>query len=217
MNYFAHGSGYAEEPYFLAGTAVPDWLNVVDRKIRVRARHAAPFTEHADPVVSAIAKGVLQHHKDDDWFHRTRAFAELSLQFTVVIRDTLGPDDGLRCHFLGHILVELLLDSELINDDPDLLEGYYDALRSIDAGRIAETVTQMSGRRADGLAYLIPRFISERFLCDYGQDEKLLLRINQVMRRVRLDPLSDQFLKVLPDARQSVRDRRNELLDPLMA
>ncbi|MEK6249771.1 MAG: hypothetical protein N2C12_16425 [Planctomycetales bacterium] len=217
MNFFAHGSPHADEPYFLAGTAVPDWLNVVDRKIRVRIRHATLFAEHTDPVISAVAKGVLRHHQDDDWFHRTRAFAELSLQFTVQIRDALDPDDGLRCHFLGHILVELLLDSELIAEKPDLLEGYYDALKNIDARRLADAVTLMSGRRADGLAYLIPRFISERFLCDYGQDEKLLMRLNQVMRRVRLDPLPDRFLQVLPGARQNVRNRRNELLDPLMA
>ena len=33
MNYFAHGVRFLEDPYFLAGTAVPDWLSVVDRRV----------------------------------------------------------------------------------------------------------------------------------------------------------------------------------------
>ena len=46
MNYFAHGHRFVDDPYFLAGTAVPDWLSVVDRKVRVRAaqRDASPTT-----------------------------------------------------------------------------------------------------------------------------------------------------------------------------
>jgi hypothetical protein len=214
MNYFAHGRHYTADPYYLAGTAVPDWLNVVDRKIRVRTRHAEPFLQHADPELVSIAGGVVQHHRDDDWFHRTRAFTELSLQFTVATRDALGPDDGLRCHFLGHILVELLLDAELIDSDPGQLERYYDALQLVDGVKLAAAVSQMSGRSADGLAWLIPRFVDERFLWDYGGDEKLLWRMNQVMRRVRLPQLPDSFMEVLPEARESVRQRRAELLTP---
>ncbi len=41
MNYLAHGWRYTDEPYVLAGTAAPDWLSVIDRKIRLRSRTAA--------------------------------------------------------------------------------------------------------------------------------------------------------------------------------
>src|SRR5262245_35641363 len=33
MNYLAHGWRFVEEPYLLAGTAAPDWMSVIDRKI----------------------------------------------------------------------------------------------------------------------------------------------------------------------------------------
>ena len=108
MNYFAHGLQFVQEPYLLAGTAVPDWLNVVDRRVRVRSKAALPFVDDPDDRTAAVARGVVRHHEDDAWFHRTRAFAELSWNFTVVIHDALSPDPGLRPSFLGHILVELL-------------------------------------------------------------------------------------------------------------
>ena len=214
MNYFAHGRQYVSDPYFLAGTAVPDWLNVVDRKIRARSRNAKPLVDDPDPRCSTIARGIIQHHQDDHWFHRTPAFANLSLQLTCEIRDFLGPDDGLRCHFLGHILVEILLDSVLIENHPTHLEDYYDALRKVDGDAVAQTVTRISGRCSDGLAYLLPRFIEERFLWDYPLDDKLLIRLNQVMRRVKLAELPESFTDLLPNARRGIRQRANELLSP---
>ena len=214
MNYFAHGRQYTSDPYFLAGTAVPDWLNVVDRKIRARSRNAESLIDDPDPHCSATARGIIQHHQDDHWFHRTEAFATLSLQLTSEIRDFLEPDDGLRCHFLGHILVEILLDSALIETDPAKLEDYYSALLQVDGDVVAQTVTRISGRCSNGLAWLLPRFIEERFLWDYPLDDKLLIRLNQVMRRVKLAILPESFTDLLPSARRAIRQRADELLSP---
>ena len=118
MNYFAHARRFLDDPYMVAGTAVPDWLNVVDRRVRTRSKSAAPLVHDADPYLAAVARGVVQHHHDDAWFHQTAIFTRLNLHFTVEIRDRLEHEAGLRPSFLGHILVELLLDAELIHDEP---------------------------------------------------------------------------------------------------
>ena len=55
MNYLAHGWRFANDPYFLAGTAAPDWLSVIDRKTRLRSRKAAGCVDDADPVLAAVA------------------------------------------------------------------------------------------------------------------------------------------------------------------
>src|SRR5437762_2027774 len=132
MNYLAHGWRFTDEPYVLAGTAAPDWLSVIDRKIRLRSRTAAGFVADADPILAAIARGVVQHHADDARFHALRAFNELSLAFAVEIRDALPGDEGFRPSFLGHILVELLLDSALTEECPQQLDAYYAALAELD-------------------------------------------------------------------------------------
>lgn len=212
MNYFAHGRLFIDDPYFLAGTAVPDWLNVVDRKMRVRSKSAAPFADDDCPAVSALARGIVRHHHDDDWFHQTRAFAELSLQFTLEIRDLLADEAGFRPSFLGHILVELLLDAELTIDDQAALDEYYRALSQVDVHLVETAVNKMATRSSHGLSDFIPRFCHERFLCDYADDGKLLWRLNQVMRRVGLPQLPDAFLNLLPSARERVAERRGELL-----
>ena len=212
MNYFAHGRRFVEQPYLLAGTAVPDWLNVVDRRMRVRSPAAARFVDHQDRRLAALARGVVRHHADDRWFHQTRAFAELSLEFTVAVRDQLPADDGFRPSFLGHILVELLLDAALITRAPQLLDDYYRALGSLDREAVAEGVNRMATRRSGRLPELIHRFCRERFLYDYLEDGKLLWRLNHVMRRVGLPALPESLREVFPEARRSVERRRDELL-----
>ena len=225
MNYLAHGWRFANDPYFLAGTAAPDWLSVIDRKTRLRSRVAAGFIEDADPVLAAVARGVMQHHADDAWFHATPAFNELNLAFALEIRNTLPGDEGFRPSFLGHILVELLLDATLTEDQPRRLDDYYAALATLDpaategaierlATRVARDSVAGTPPRNDGLqvAALIPRFIAERFLYDYLDDGKLLTRLNHVMRRVGLPQLPPSIVTLFPAMRKRVRERMAELL-----
>src|SRR5687767_4653991 len=102
MNYFAHGRRYVDDPYRLEGTAVPDWLNVADRQVRVRSKHALPHMAADDQRLAALASGIVEHHTDDAWFHETRAFHELSWQLARMVREALPQDEGFRPSFLGH-------------------------------------------------------------------------------------------------------------------
>lgn len=212
MNYFAHGYRFLDDPYFLVGTAIPDLLSVVDRKIRVRPRDCAPHVDGDDGVLPRVARGVAQHHADDAEFHASLAFAELSMQFSRRIKSVAPSDDGMRPHFLGHILVELLLDSSLIEDRPDRIEEYYRMFGEVEGWVVEEAVNRMQPRRTERLAVWITLFTRERFLCDYPDDRRLLRRLNQVMKRVKLDPLPESFCEMLPEARRDVRARRTELL-----
>lgn len=214
MNYFAHGRHYVESPYILAGTALPDWLSVVDRRVRIRPKHVEPLIDASDGRLADLARGVKQHHQDDAWFHATPKFTELSWEFTDRARRELPQDEGFRPSFLGHILVELLLDSVLIDEDPQQLEAYYTAVDSLDAEAVEQLVGQLAGRPVERIAELLPLFSRERFLSDYASDEKLCFRLNQVMRRVGLPTLPEGFRTILPDARDEVRRFRTELLTP---
>ncbi len=213
MNYLAHAMPFLDRPYFAAGTGVPDWLTVVDRRVRLREKHLLPFLDDPDPCVVAVAGGALQHIRDDKRFHGSRAFAELSPRMTVIVRDSLGAESGMRPGFLGHVLVEVLLDASLTAEDPTRLEDYYRVLNSIDPERIQQVVGRMAGRTTDRLAVLISEFHRRRILSDYAEDARLWVRLNQVMRRVGLEPLPESFRDVLPEARRLVDARMDELLD----
>jgi hypothetical protein len=212
MNYLAHGWRFVDEPYLLAGTAVPDMLSVVDRSIRARSKMARPYVEHSSKPLALVARGVIQHHHDDAWFHQTRVFAELSIALTAVVRDALDQDAGFRPSFLGHILVELLIDASLTDENPQRLEDYYKAWDAVDATEFAQAVSTITQKDASAIAWFVERFRSVRFLQDYGEDAKLLVRLNQVMHRVGLPALPSTFQNILPEVRSLVDPRVAELL-----
>jgi len=219
MNYFAHAFSFLGDdststhidPYFIAGAAVPDWLNVVDRGVRARSKSAKQFLIHSDPEFASLAKGIVQHHHDDDWFHQTRVFNELILAFAVEIRDLLAPDDGFRPSFLGHILVELFLDAELIRHSADKIETYYNVLNELDRSKVEKLVGVIAGKPATNLSWFIERFIEVRFLFDYSDDERLIGRLNQIMQRVKLPPLPKSLMSFFEPARNRVAENVNSL------
>ncbi|MBX3423099.1 MAG: hypothetical protein KF752_16200 [Pirellulaceae bacterium] len=211
MNYLAHAYRFLDRPQFVAGTALPDWMNVVDRKNRPRRQLAQPLLADRDPDVAELAAGVIQHHDDDRWFHTQSAFVELSTQFAVELRQHLPPGGGHQAGFLGHILVELLLDAALIQRDPQLLQHYYELLDQLDVHCVQASANRILRTAEQRLIILIPRFTQERFLADYTTESGLQYRLSGVMRRVGLPPLPDLTAWLLT-ARHRVYQSADQLL-----
>ena len=212
MNYVAHAIGSIGIPYQLAGTAVPDWLRVSDRKCRLRT--ALLGADATDQREAALASGIQRHFDDDEWFHRTAAFRRLSGELTKRIGALEPGNRHMRAFFLGHVLLELLLDAVLIERDPEVLSRYYESLAQVDLeiiGRVAGGWTEPSAER---LALFAERFGRERFLFDYLDDQKLLHRLTQISRRVRLARLPRGIERLLPSARDLVRGAADALMTP---
>ncbi len=217
MNYLAHALPFLDRPYFAAGTAVPDWLMVADRSVRLRSKHIEASLEKGeddgDPCTREVAAGALQHLRDDARFHATRAFAETTLELAALVRKVMRGETGGRTSavLLSHLLVEILLDASLAAENTRRLDEYYRLLDGIDPYRVETAVNRFARRPTERLAPFIELFRRERVLCDYAEDGRLMRRLNQIMRRVGLDPLPDEFAALLPVARTLVFQRRREL------
>ncbi len=212
VNYYAHAIRYLDRPWFVCGVSVPDWLSVVDRRCRVRKRTVLAALPDLNDIEREIAYGILQHLDDDHWFHGTPGFFEVSNELSRQFRAHLGSDERWHCGFLGHIVMELLIDAVLIHRNRAGLEAYYQGFDQVDPGEVARLVTKLATQPADRLEHLIPRFVEERFLDDYLDDDLLLHRLNQVMRRVSLPPLPASLTDALSVGRMLVAERIPELL-----
>lgn len=212
MNFLTHALPYLEHPVLAVATGVPDWLNVVDRSIRARGRMAREFLDSEDDDLRMVARGILRHIEDDRWFHGTEAFVQTNLQLAVQLRDRLPGDAGFRPTFVAHILIEMFLDAFWIRDDATFVRRYYESIEAVGGETIQRCVNTITGKPTDQLSAVIERFVDARFLYDYLDHDKLLLRLNQVMKRVRLAPLPEELLQWLPDAQKLVESRRQRLL-----
>ena len=137
---------------------------------------------------------------------------EVTHQLTFLFRSRLGANDKYHCGFLGHVGMELLLDSALIERYPLEFERYYSILDMVDPRFVQAAVNQMARRPTENLAHFIELFRRSRFLGDYSDDTRLLVRLNQVLQRVKLSPLPDSADSILAEARDIVRNRVSELL-----
>ena len=217
MNSFAHAFRFlnTRDPYFAIGCAIPDWLGAVDRRCRVRKNGATPKLSDANSIVANLAAGIIQHIDDDRWFHGSRAFTELNMKFAVELRDVLQGEPGFRPRFLGHIIIELLLDGYLHETYPGKLELFYQLVENSDPFAIEAAVNSMATKPTDQLKQYVKLFLRERYLFDYIDDDRLMYRINHVLKRVKLKPVDlDVVMDWVPTCRQRVYERALELIEP---
>ena len=212
MNFLCHAMPYFDEPLIALSTGVPDWLSVVDRKIRARGRYAAPFLDSDDEPTRQVAQGILHHINDDRWFHSTSAFVETNLALAVQLRDQLPGDEGFRPTFVGHILIEMLLDAFWLRNHPEIGEKYYGMFSTELTATIQKCVNKITQKPTDQLAPAIERYCKARFLFDYLDHERLLWRLNQVMKRVKLPALPDRLLPWIAQASEMIESRRRQFL-----
>ena len=108
-----------------------------------------------------------------------------------------------------------LIDAVLAEEQPRRLDDYYAALAALDPILTERAVSRLATKPTDRIAALIPRFNSERFLYDYLDDDKLLTRLNHVMRRVNLPQLPVTLVELISSMRRRVRQQMSDLLTPL--
>ena len=214
MNFLSHAIPYLDRPLLAVSTGIPDWLSVVDRKIRARGKMALVHVQSDDHELRMVAEGILRHIEDDRWFHGTQAFVETNMELALQLRALLPGDSGFRPTFVGHILIEMLLDGMWIRDDRSTAESYYDAIKKAPPATIQRCVNTITGKPTEKLVTVIDRFAEIQFLYDYLDPDKLLMRLNQVMKRVGLSPLPEVIGDWLPKAHELVESRRRRLLTP---
>ena len=212
MNSFSHAFPFLDQPYMAVGCGVPDLLGAADRKCRARQKKATPFVDHDDPIVSAVARGIVQHHVDDHWFHTGPTFNRLNLNMAVEMRKLFDNDQSMRSGFATHVLIEMFIDAWLQKTYPGKAEFYYDQLATVDAEKTQDAINLFATRPTEKFAPMLRKFLELRYIFDYLDDEATIYRLNHVLRRVGLPELDDRIFAWLPSCRDRVYENILELL-----
>lgn len=210
MNYLAHGLPFLIDVdarddehagFRVAGTALPDWLRVVDKRARLRSDILDAVQVDDDARFAALRDGARRHHDDDLRFHADDAFDAVASAMAAELR---AQDASLRASTLAHVLVEMLVDAALMQAQPGLLEGYYDALDAVDEAQVAAFARRATGRPLEHAEHLIDRFRRVRFLAAYRTDEGLHECLVGVCRRAVLQPPPSSSLRTIAAGRAQV-------------
>lgn len=214
MNFLSHGRNALHDPWLLAGTQLPDWLSASDRRSRLVRERVLAAVAHDDGPTRMLAAGVRAHLDDDVWFHGSAAFFEVNGELTRRIRARFSEDRRLRASFLGHVLLEVLLDAHLMERHSGMIDRYYEVLAQVDGERVRALASAWTTEPPRRLGELIERFRRSEFLRGYASDEGVVLRLDGLLSRVRQPMLPPGFVELLPSARRLVYERADDLLTP---
>ena len=212
MNSFSHALPYLDRPYFAVGCCVPDLLTAFDRKCRARKKKAADWTEDDDPLVRQVARGVVQHHLDDDWFHRGPSFQRLNQTLAVECRQRFPNDHSMRPSLIGHVVIEMLLDAYLARKFVGSLEDFYRVVGQVDPLEVQAAVNRFANRPTSRLTLAIEKFYELRYIFDYALDSGVRYRMNRVLERIGLAPLPQAAEPWIATARLRVNEHALQLL-----
>ena len=90
--------------------------------------------------------------------------------------------------------------------------GYYAAVGRVDPIVFQAVVSRIAEKPIKQIPQFHRMFLQVRFLEDYSRDDGLLMRINQVLSRIPLEPISSRILDWFPSARQRVAAQIEELI-----
>lgn len=206
MNYLAHSLPFvfhddALSCWRVAGTALPDWLRVIDKSARLRP-DVLDRANVDDERHRALHEGARRHHDDDVRFHRHDAFEELTTELTAIVRARFP---HLRASAVAHVLVEMLLDAALIDEHPDLLDRFYGAVAAVDDAVVAGFVRTTTGRPVPHAEVFLDRFRRARFLAEYVTDDGLHACLRGVWLRAGLGGIDDGVVDVIAAFRPRAR------------
>jgi hypothetical protein len=207
VNYLAHAIRVLDDPYQVAGTSLPDWLRVVDKRARVKPEGLVARGD----VEERVRDGVVRHHRDDLAFHTNSAFEELTHDAVHAIR-ALSPDPRMRASALGHIVVEMLLDACIEEMKPGATAAYYDALAHVDVDVVVELARRWTGHELQRMPELFARFCAARFLFQYAGDDGVVDALAGVAWRAGISAPPAGSVAVVARLRPRVRDAATDLL-----
>ena len=214
MNYLAHSLPFVFREHDLdrwrvAGTSLPDWLRVIDKKARLRPNVLAGAPADDERFV-ALREGAQRHHDDDLRFHTDDEFEALTHELTAVLRAGFP---HLRASTLGHVMIELLLDAALMHKEPRLLDRYYAALDALDDDLIGMFVRRATGRPMENARSFLDRFKRARFLAAYATDAGLLSCLRGVWSRAGLGGIDEGVVDVIRRSRPRVTSLAGRFLE----
>lgn len=93
--------------------------------------------------------------------------------------------------FVGHILVELLLDKVLLDKEPTLADSFYDIFKNVELDRLLKYLRYFGLMDDELFVHGFEKFLELEYLKTYTSHENVVYAVDKVVQRTGLEPLTD--------------------------
>lgn len=215
MNFISHFylDRDVQNSLFIVGSVTPDLMSIYNSGLRIKKSHLNRFQSNLHPEVpESFVKGLARHFFVDRVFHSSEHFSAETKLISNDLAERFPQYDIQRKFFIGHILLELVLDKILIDSNPGLLEDFYAHFSQADEYiRIQNATAEVSGHDLPKYTSFLKKFYDHKYLRQYKRYEHIAFVLNQILRRVKItgrEYLDDpDFIAYMKDYESGLKER----------
>lgn len=204
MNFIAHyyPGSHIPSPEFHLGLVLPDMVRISNKTLRLK-----PIAEPLTLLESPMQVGMNLHFDSDHFFHNTEFFKQGSTRLTELAR-SFPFQQITRSSFIGHILLELLLDRWLLIHQPAQGHSFYKSLSEVNPIVLSDLFnSQEKQPHLSDFKSFLGKFIGYRYLLLYPKDDELAYALTRIyFRATGLLPTLDTplLIKLIRRAEQAL-------------
>ena len=189
MNFLSHYyfDRKKDNPYEVLGMLLPDLLKNVDKNWNPHPEKKEYLFENNHH--QEILIGWKRHLAVDKLFHNSAFFIHHQHQIKLCLKDSLI-GSPVKPFFLGHVSLELLLDSLLITKGLINIDSLYKVLNQIENPVINSFLALNGIDKPDPFFKYFEAFKKEEYLHSYSQTEKVSYALKRICMRIWDNPFT---------------------------
>jgi hypothetical protein len=185
MNYLSHYyfDQLNPDPYKVLGVALPDLVKNHNRRWNIRPEKYAHRWE-SNEKLRGIYEGWARHMQVDQLFHDSDFFKRESGIITSHIRSLPLETKGIKPFMVGHIGLELMLDTLLIQSERIKPIDFYKTLNACELPHIEGFLVGNEIEEAQSFFGFYERFCSVQYLLNYENQDSIVYALNRIQYRL---------------------------------
>lgn len=173
--------------YEIVGMVLPDLLKNADKSWIAHPEKHEHLFKSDDHL--ALLKGWKRHLTVDQLFHNSTFFKHHQHQIKLRIRENLE-GSPVKPFFLGHISLELMLDSLLMTHQMINVDQFYKHLEQVENHILEEFLLLNGINNTDRFLHFFELFKKEKYLFSYINPEKITYALRRICVRLWKNPFT---------------------------
>ena len=196
MNFLSHFyfDRDTENSYHVLGTVLPDLLKNADKTIVLHPERL----NHNKNEINYIIQGWNKHLEVDRHFHSSPFFLTHSHELKKLLAPALE-GSPVKPFFLGHIALELILDSLLVTTGEITVDSFYIHLDKCEIATIGEFLTFSGLDDSTRFFNFYNDFKQSRYLHSYAETKEIAYALKRICMRVWKNPFSPEKEAIMGD------------------
>jgi hypothetical protein len=175
-------------PYEILGMVMPDLLKNANKLWSPHPeKNEELFKDNQAHI--GILKGWKRHLQVDSLFHNSEFFKHHQHQIKLQLRDVLV-GSPVKPFFLGHISLELMLDSLLITENLIDVRCFYNHLNKIDTLELESFIKLNNISNTEHFFCFFEIFKKEEYLFSYANPSKISYALKRICMRLWENPFT---------------------------